>query len=171
MSTENEVEISDKTIEELQPYQNRFRTDFKVVEKGAEREVNSKNDPSEKHRLCDIKVADSTANIIFTAWDNDIDLLEQDKYFELSNGFVNIFQNSIRLSRGKFGSIKSIEDEFEANLSNNRSEETHAPRQRRFNNGGGRSSGGRRREGGYGGGYRNSNRDYDDYRSNSRGNW
>ena len=170
MSIENEVELSNKTIQDLQPYQNRFRTVFKVVEKGAEREVNSKNDPSEKHRLCDIKVADTTGNIIFTAWDNDIDLLEQDKYFELANGFVNIFQNSIRLSRGKFGSIKQIEDAFEVNTSNNRSDETHAPRQRRFN-GGGRSSGGRRREGGYGGGYRNSNRDFDDYRSGPRGNW
>ena len=127
-------EVSTVSIEELKPYQNRFNVSFKVIEKSEVRETTPRDDSSEAHRLCDIKVADKTGSIILTAWDNDIQLLEVDNYYELTNGYVNIFHDSMRLSRGKFGTINKIESDFEVNLGNDRSSETHEGRQRRTPN-------------------------------------
>lgn len=124
-------EVTTVSIEELKPYQNRFNVSFKVIEKSEVRETSPRDDSAESHRLCDIKVADKTGSIILTAWDNDIQLLEVDNFYELANGYVNIFHDSMRLSRGKFGTINKIENNFEVNLGNDRSSETHEGRQRR----------------------------------------
>ena len=146
-----EAEVTNVTIGDLKPYQNRFRVSFKVLEKGETREVNSKDNPDESHRISDIKVADDTSSIIFSAWDDDIDLLEEGKAFELTNGYVNVFRGSMRLTRGKFGAIAGSSAEISPNLDKNRSDEQHEARQRR-----GPSSYGDRRQGGYqsGGNYR-----------------
>ena len=129
-----EVETKDVKISDLQPYQNRFNIVFKVVEKSEERTVNNRNNPDESHRLCDVTVADASGSIILTAWDDDIDLLESEKVLALNNGFVNVFRDSMRLSRGKFGAFEDSEDEISVNLDNNRSEEVHERRQRRRDN-------------------------------------
>lgn len=126
-----EQETKSVSIESLIPYQNRFNVSFKVIEKSPIRETTSHDDESKSHRLCDITVADKTATIILTAWDNDIDLLEVENYYELTNGFVNVFHESMRLSRGKFGNINKVDDNFVVNMENDRSSETHEGRQRK----------------------------------------
>ncbi|MHA2366867.1 MAG: hypothetical protein ACXAC7_23145 [Candidatus Hodarchaeales archaeon] len=130
------IETTDVKIKELKPYQNKFNISFKIVEKGEEREVGNRNNPDETHRLCDVVVADETGSIILTVWNDDIDLMEEEKGLVLKNGFVNVFQDSMRLARGKFGNFETPENEinFETNLDNNRSEEIHERRQRRQNN-------------------------------------
>lgn len=145
-----ETESTDVTINELKPYHNRFNVVFKVVSKGEEREVSNRNDPDETHRISDIVVADKTASIIISAWDKDIDLLEEGKSFSLKNGFVNVFRDSMRLARGKFGNLEESEEAIEPNTEINRSEEVHERRQRRRNYDSDRGGGGNR--GGYGGG-------------------
>lgn len=134
-----DTEIEDVKLSDVRPYQNRFRVVFKVIEKTDEREVGNKNSPGETHRLSNIMVADDSASIVLTAWDDDIDLLEPGRYYSLANGYVNIFRDSMRLARGRYGDFAEVEDaEFEANTENNRSDEVHERRPRKNT----RSSGG-----------------------------
>ncbi|MHA2363252.1 MAG: single-stranded DNA-binding protein [Candidatus Hodarchaeales archaeon] len=126
-----ETEVTEVKISDLRPYQNRFKVIFKVIEKTEPREVSNRNNPDETHRLSDITVADETASIILTVWDDDIELMEEGNYYSLVNGFINVFRDSMRLARGKYGNFESAEAEFDVNLSTNRSDEVHERRQRR----------------------------------------
>ena len=99
MSIEEESsEVPVVKLAEVKPFQNRFKTVFKVLEKSEEKEVANRTNPDETHRMCDVTVADDTASIILTAWDDDINLLEEGNYFSLTNGYVNLFKSSMRLS-------------------------------------------------------------------------
>ena len=94
-------------------------------------------------------------------------MVEEEKIYTLTNGYVNVFQNSMRLSKGKFGEIIESDMAIEGiNTENNLSEknvEVQRPRRRprgRYNGdrggGGGRSNYGRGRD-------RNRNQNSDDY--------
>ncbi|MHA2102938.1 MAG: hypothetical protein ACW981_05885 [Candidatus Hodarchaeales archaeon] len=123
------IELKDTKIQELQPFANKFNLNFKVIDKTEEREVSNRNNSFETHRISDITVADDTAAIIFTAWDDDIDFLKEGNYFKLENGFTNVFRDSMRLSKGKFGKLVPIDEEFNVDTSSNRSDEVHEGRQ------------------------------------------
>ena len=131
-----ETEIKTTKISDLKPMENRFRLLFKVIKKSEIREVTSRNNEMDTHRISDITVSDDTGSILLSAWDDDIELLEQGKFFKIENGYVNIFRDSLRLGRGKFGNFEPIEEEFEINESNNRSDEVHErpPRNNSYNN-------------------------------------
>jgi replication factor A1 len=133
VNTNSEIVIEDIKISELKPFQNKFRLNFKVVEKEEEREVKNRNNPEETHRISNITVADDTGSIVLTAWDADIDTLSEDKFYSLENGYCNLFNDSMRLVRGKFGEFTEIDSEFEPNLALNRSEEKHQSRRPRTN--------------------------------------
>ena len=105
-------ELNVLKIEELTAFTKRVQVSFKIVSKGEIREITSRRS-GETHNLCDIQVADSTGAIILTLWDNDIDLVEEGKDYTLSNGYVNVFQNSMRLSKGKYGELADAEEEIE----------------------------------------------------------
>ncbi|MHA1991721.1 MAG: hypothetical protein ACW981_05555 [Candidatus Hodarchaeales archaeon] len=128
-------EIKNTKISDLKPMEDKFRLSFKVMDKSEVREVTSRNN-DDTHRISDVTVSDDTGSILLSAWDDDIELLEQGKFFKIENGYVNIYRDSLRLGRGKFGTFESIEEEFETNDSNNRSDETHERPQRRssYNN-------------------------------------
>lgn len=123
--SEEQIVITDIKLADLKPFQNKFRLTFKVIEKEEEREVRNRNNPEETHRISNVTVADDTACIVLTAWDSDIDQLNEDQYYQLENGFCNLFNDSMRLVRGKFGEFSEIEEDFEPNLALNRSDEKH----------------------------------------------
>ncbi|MHA2292386.1 MAG: hypothetical protein ACXACK_09515 [Candidatus Hodarchaeales archaeon] len=133
-------ETHDVKISDVKPLEKRLNVVFQVVDIGEEREISKRS--GETHRVCDYTVADDTASITLTLWNEDIDAMESNKVYKLSNGFANIFQNSIRLSKGKFGSIAEDGTTFdELNQDNNRSsEQVEDPRRRQY--GGGRGGGG-----------------------------
>ncbi|MHA1969132.1 MAG: single-stranded DNA-binding protein [Candidatus Hodarchaeales archaeon] len=152
-SSESSEESHDVKIEDVKPLEKRLNVVFKVVETGEEREINKRS--GEQHRVCDFTVADDTASITLTLWNEDIDALAVGSVYKLSNGFANVFQNSLRLSKGKFGDIEEDSTEFESvNEENNRSSEHVEDPRRRSYGGGGRGGGygGGRGGGGYGGG-------------------
>ena len=100
-NTTEEIIIEDKKISDLRPYINKFRVNFKVIEKEEEREVKNRNNPDETHRIANITVADDSASIVLTAWDEDIDVLNEEKFYSLENGchFLPPFKSF--LSTGK----------------------------------------------------------------------
>ena len=129
MSTQEET--STVKISDLTPYKNRFNVSFKVISGSEERTVNNRNNPDESHRVKDLIVGDETAQIVLSAWDDEIDTLEVGKYFVLENGYVNVFRDSMRLARGKFGQFSTSDVSFEPNTAVNRSEEVQEARPRR----------------------------------------
>ncbi|MFX1535629.1 MAG: single-stranded DNA-binding protein [Promethearchaeota archaeon] len=141
-------EVNELKIEELTPFAKRIQVSFKIINKGEIREITSKRS-GETHEICDIQVADSTGSIILTLWNNDIEMVEESKDYTLSNGYVNVFQNSMRLSKGKYGVISEAEEEIEeVNTENNLSDkhiEVQRPRRRynSYGDRGGRDSYGR----------------------------
>lgn len=140
MSYNNESkETHDVKIGEVKPLEKNLNVVFKVIDREAEREINNRS--GETHRVCDLTVADDTGSVVLTLWNEDIDTIEDDKVYKLSNGFANIFQNSLRLSKGKFGSVAEDQTVFiELNQENNRSSDhIEDPRRRSYDN---RSSGG-----------------------------
>lgn len=163
MSTDENttIEVTTLKIEELKPYQKRIQVSFNVQSKGEIREISSKR-TGETHNLCDLQVADSTASIILTLWDDDIEKLTEGQTYVLTNGYVNVFQRSMRLAKGKFGELTDAEEAIEElNTEKNKSEEEvmeQRPQRRRFDRnrqGGGYGSGGGYGGGGGGGGRRN----------------
>jgi ssDNA-binding replication factor A large subunit len=129
MKTEEEV----KKIEDIQPLEENITVLFEVVEKGEIRDI-YKRYSGETHHVCDFKVADDTAQIILTLWQDDIDATEVGQTYKLENGFVNLFNNRLRITKGRSGELSTIQDGGfeELNLDNNRSDEHHEdPRRRR----------------------------------------
>lgn len=127
-----EAELPNVKIGELRPYQNRFRVVYKVIDKGEVREITSRKTPDEIHRMCNVTVADDTGTIILTAWDDDIDFHEVEEMYAMINGYVNIYRDSMRLARGRYGHFEATEASFdEVNLENRRSEEIHERRPRK----------------------------------------
>jgi replication factor A1 len=130
------IEVKDVKIKDLKPFENRFRLHFKVINKSEEREITNRNNEFETHRISDITVADDTGSILLSAWDDDISFLEEGGFFKIENGYVNIYRDSMRLARGKFGNFAPITEEFEIDETSNRSDEVHErqPRRTNYNN-------------------------------------
>ena len=146
-NSDNQYETHEAKIDAVKPLEKHLDVVFKVCEKDEEREITNKS--GETHRVCDFTVADETGSIVITLWNEDIDALEIDKVFKLTNGFANVFRNSLRLSKGKFGALAEDSTIFdEINTENNKSSEhVEDPRRRSYGGGGGGRGGGS-----YGGG-------------------
>ncbi len=151
-NSESQDETHDVKIEDVKPLEKRLNVVFQVTNVGEEREINKRS--GETHRVCDFTVSDETASITLTLWNEDIDVIEVDKVYKLSNGFANVFQNSLRLSKGKFGSLAEDSTVFDdVNQDKNKSSEhVEDPRRRYYRQRGSYGSrGGYGSGGGYGG--------------------
>ncbi|MFW9854707.1 MAG: hypothetical protein ACFFFG_06585 [Candidatus Thorarchaeota archaeon] len=158
----DEQQTHDVKIGNVQPLEKHINVVFRVTAKDEEREIVSRK-TGETHRVCDFTVADDTGSITLTLWNEDIDTVELEEIYKLSNGFANIYRNSLRLAKGKFGTITGDSAEFdEVNEDNNRSNEhVDDPRRRYSPGGGGGDRGGYGRDrGGYGGQRRDRDRGY-----------
>jgi len=148
-------EETDVKIGDLTTSSKRINVFFKVVNKGESREVSSRDGST--HRVADVLVGDDTGTIVMSLWDDTIDQVEVDSIFKLSNGYVTVFKNSMRLSVGKYGHLEASEEAIaEVNEENALSDRfVERPRRRGGRYGGGGGGYGDRR-GGYGdrrGGY------------------
>ncbi len=85
---------------------------FKVLEVESQREVIVKS-TGRMHRVAELQVADESARILLTIWDNDIESIETGKSYVIRNGYVNEFSYRMRLTRGRFGKILPSEDPIE----------------------------------------------------------
>ncbi|MFQ5976821.1 MAG: single-stranded DNA-binding protein [Candidatus Heimdallarchaeota archaeon] len=135
-----------KTIAELDPYDKKIDVIFKVISKESPREITSRR-TGETNTVCDVIVSDITASIILTLWNEDIDAVTKDSTYKIANGYITIFNDSMRLAKGRYGELNKVdpsEEIGEVKLDYNRSSEIHPRRSRprrsesRLNFGGGR---------------------------------
>ncbi len=91
---------------------------FKVLEMESEKEVVVKR-TGKMHRVAELHVADESAKVLLTVWDNDIELIETGKSYVIRNGYVNELSHRMRLTRGRFGEIQPSELRVET-VNNNR---------------------------------------------------
>ncbi|TFH04888.1 MAG: hypothetical protein E4H14_13800 [Candidatus Thorarchaeota archaeon] len=77
---------------------------FNIIKKGKTRIVTQRS-TGRKHEISDCIVGDSTAIVNLTLWNDDIDVIEQGKTYELQNGYINLFDECMILSKGRRGSI------------------------------------------------------------------
>jgi hypothetical protein len=80
---------------------------FKVVKKGKLRRVTSKSF-GKQYEVIDCIVADTTARINLTLWNEDVDLVEQDSWYCLLNGYINVYDECMILSKGRTGEIHRL---------------------------------------------------------------
>ncbi len=169
-STEEEILMS---VSDLGPRSRKVNVKVKVVEMNEPREVTSRKDGS-INRVTEALVGDDTGVIFLTLWNDDIDRLSVDSALKISNGYCNVFKNSLRLNIGRYGSFEEIEEDITVNTENNISDRFYEqpPRFRRdsrprggggggygrYSGGGGRGGGGGGGRGGGGGGYNRKRR-------------
>ena len=106
----------------LKPFMKKVNVTVKVLRKNEIREVTSRLDDS-SHKVTEAVVGDSTGTVLLTLWDDKITEVEDGKTYDIENGFISLFKNSVRLNIGRFGTIKEAEAPVEnVNEENNISE-------------------------------------------------
>ncbi len=80
---------------------------FKVVEVNEPRRVTSRR-TGRAYLVEDITVADETARIRMTLWNEDVDTLQLGGSYELRNGRVEVYDFSMRLTKGLKGEITTL---------------------------------------------------------------
>ncbi len=132
MSVENNSEETAYIkIENLNPNSRRVNLIVKVMTKGDPRDTVSRADGS-THTVADVLVADDTASIYLTLWDDNIEKVNNEDVLDLKNVFVSLYRGSMRLNIGRYSSLEiSKEPLGEVNIKNNLSDqEFEQPRRR-----------------------------------------
>jgi replication factor A1 len=91
-------------IKDLRNGDKRVTVEANVVEKGETREVRSRY-KDETYNVADAVVADETASIKLTLWNEQIDQVEVGNKIKIENGYVTSFKGEIQLNVGKFGTM------------------------------------------------------------------
>jgi ssDNA-binding replication factor A large subunit len=109
---ETEGEFRRSNIDEIEPLEENINVVFRIIEQNEIREIYKRN-TGETHRVCDFLVADETALIVLTLWQDDIDEVKVDQVYKLENGFANVFQNRLRLTKGRNGVLTRVDSEID----------------------------------------------------------
>lgn len=126
MSTDYEREAEAVKVGDLSPYSRRVYTVVKIISKTEPREVTSRRDMS-THRVAEALVGDETGSLYMTLWDETIDAVEEGQVLNVKDAYINLFQGSMRLNLGRYGSYEVMEEApfDEVNLDNNLSSRTY----------------------------------------------
>ena len=100
------------SIEDLKPYKKDVHVNFQVIEQLSIKEIDKGQKPNQK--VATYRVADETAAIRLTVWNDAIDNIDIGETYELHNGYVNVFRDHAQLAAGKGGEIKPSAVTFDA---------------------------------------------------------
>ena len=92
-------------INELKPRMGKVEVVVDVIELG---EVRAFNKFGTEGRVANAIVQDETGKIALTLWNEQIDLIKPGMKLEITNGYVNEFQDKMQLTTGKFGQLKVL---------------------------------------------------------------
>ena len=87
-------------VEELKPGLRGINVKVKCASKNEEREVIARR-TGETLRVTEALVGDETGSVLLTLWNDDIDKMEVEKNYVLSNAYTTVFKSSLRLNIGK----------------------------------------------------------------------
>jgi len=91
-------------IKDLRNGMKRVSVEANVVEKGAPRQVMSRY-KDETYTVADVIIADETASIKLTLWNEQIGQVDVNNTVKIENGYVTSFKGEIQLNVGKFGKM------------------------------------------------------------------
>jgi ssDNA-binding replication factor A large subunit len=100
--SEEKLELT--SIAELTPKSRRVNIAFTVLGLKEERHVRVRSSGL-LHRVTEACVADTSASINLTLWDDDIDEVKVGKSFLLKNAHVGVYNESMRLNVGRSGEL------------------------------------------------------------------
>lgn len=144
-STEEQASVPVK-IKDLTPQSKRVDVLAKVLDVSEAKEIPGKFGNSRK--VAEASIADETAAIILSLWDNQIGSIGKDDVVEIKNGYVSLVRGHMRINVGKYGQLNKSDKGLESTSTElNMSDKEYEQERRSF---GGGSRGGSR--GGYGGG-------------------
>ena len=123
---------------------------LKVLEIGEVKDIKSQYGDKQ---VCEVKVADGTASILLSLWDDQIGKIAAGDSISIQNGYISVVRNSMRLNIGKYGKMllseePVVEVNTELNMSDKHVEMPDRPRRTGGYSGG--SGGGGRGGSGYG---------------------
>lgn len=98
--------ISDLTVESRG-----VNVRFNVIKKGPPRYVTARA-TGRDHMISEFLVGDESAIITLTLWNDDIDEIHTGKTYELLNGYINIYDECMSLSKGRWGNIRVSESDI-----------------------------------------------------------
>ncbi|NVM05121.1 MAG: hypothetical protein HWN67_22560 [Candidatus Helarchaeota archaeon] len=132
-----------KIVDELKPGLRGINIKIRCNTKNEEKEVTSRK-TGETLRVTEALVGDETGSIYLTLWNDDIDKMEIDHVYQLTNVYTTVFKGSLRLNIGKYGSFEEIGEEelTEVNTGNNLSDKFYE-QPRKYRPSGGYGGGGR----------------------------
>jgi ssDNA-binding replication factor A large subunit len=104
-------------IVHLTPECRQVNVRFSIIKKGVARRVTSKSS-GRQHEVSDCIVADSTARINLTLWNEDVDRVSQNRSYCLMNGYVNTQYECMSLSTGHHGRI--VESDVQIEITNDK---------------------------------------------------
>ena len=84
---------------------------FSVVKKSPSRQVTARA-TGRFHLITECLVGDESAIITLTLWNEEIDEIETDKTYELVNGYINFYDESMSLSKGRWGIIRNASSDI-----------------------------------------------------------
>ncbi|KAM3358800.1 hypothetical protein CQW23_25918 [Capsicum baccatum] len=90
-------QVGSKKVNELRPLDNGINITVKVI---------SKKTIAQRNRLAECLVGDDTGIIIFTARNDQVDLIREDSTLVLTKAKVDMFKGSMRLAVDRFGRIE-----------------------------------------------------------------
>lgn len=108
-------------VEKLRPDLKDVKIRVRVVSVFPPREVVSRKNGT-THTLQEVLVGDPTGSVIVTLWDDDVGKLEEGKSYEINNAYTSLVRGSLRVNIGRRGTITEIDQDVDANASNNISE-------------------------------------------------
>lgn len=104
----DEVQENLSKIVELTEESGRVNVLFKVISRNEPRVVTSRKS-GRRYQIAETLVADDSARILLTLWNEEIDLLDDDKVYLLKNGEVQVYDYSMRLVRSLSGELVEME--------------------------------------------------------------
>lgn len=130
MTKLSEEEISYLKVSEIEPNVREINLVAKVLEKGEERTVTNRNS-GEEHKVMDVLIGDDTGVLYFSAWNEQIDRIQQDETYQFLKAKTILYKKNIRLSLGRQGIIEDSEQKVEEiNSENNISLAEHESHRR-----------------------------------------
>ncbi|MBY9001930.1 MAG: single-stranded DNA-binding protein [Candidatus Heimdallarchaeota archaeon] len=126
-------------VNELSPNVRDINLLAKIVTLGDIREVSNRN-TGEEHKVMDVLIADDTAKVLYSAWNEQIDTIKEGETYQFLNAKTILFRGHIRLSLGRNGTIEETKEKIdETNDELDMSEKEHEYERRGFRGGGGQN--------------------------------